>query len=105
MLLSYFQSYLESYTIILHTIGTGISVTRLTRPVVVNHLWNSGSLTHCRSIRNLSLGSLQLFQEIDGFLYSKLSLRAKEDEEQRRKAVQEATAQQKIVTPPPTRVC
>jgi serine/threonine-protein phosphatase 2A regulatory subunit B' len=60
------------------------------------HHWN-------RSIRNLSLGSLQLFQEIDGFLYSKLSLRAKEDEEQRRKAaiLEAQSAQQRIVTPPP----
>jgi serine/threonine-protein phosphatase 2A regulatory subunit B' len=60
------------------------------------HHWN-------RTIRNLSQGSLQLFQEIDGFLYSKLSLRAKEDEEQRRKAaLLEFPSAHKVVTPPPS---
>lgn len=35
----------------------------------------------CRSIRSLSLGSLQLFQEIDGPLYSRIARQHKEEQE------------------------
>jgi len=52
-------------------------------PIIYSVLFNNAYHHWNRSIRSLSLGSLQLFQEIDGPLYSKVAKQYKEEQEKK----------------------